>query len=186
MFTTPLPRATVVAGLLVCAAPVAVATAPPAAAHTELTGNTPGDGARLTTAPGRVSLSFNDQMDARYSRIAVTGASGRSLTTGPVKVDGRTVTRTLAADVPPGRYTVGYRVVSADGHPVSGSYTFTVTTARTTSPAPTTAPSTPAEASPEESSGPGVLPVAAGAAVVLAGVGGAAYATHKRRSGHGG
>ncbi|MFI0820197.1 copper resistance protein CopC [Streptomyces sp. NPDC021098] len=183
MFTTPLPRTAVLAGLLVCAAPVAVATAPPAAAHTELTGSTPDDGTRLATAPGRVALTFNDPMDARYSRVAVTGASGRSLTAGAATVAGRTVTQALAADAPPGRYTVGYRVVSADGHPVSGSLTFTVATARTV---PSGRDSERAEPSGDVSSGPGALPLAAGAAVVLAGSGGVAYVLHKRRSRHGG
>ncbi|MFD8863220.1 copper resistance protein CopC [Streptomyces sp. NPDC059590] len=129
-------RAAAVSGLLICAAPVAVATAPPAAAHTGLTGSAPDDGATVATSPARVSLSFNDPMDARYSRVAVTGASGRSVTTGAPKVDGRTVSQALTAELPAGRYTVGYRVISADGHPVSGSYTFTVAAARTTAPVP--------------------------------------------------
>ncbi|MFI0732947.1 copper resistance protein CopC [Streptomyces sp. NPDC021225] len=194
-------RAAAVSGLLICAAPVAVATAPPAAAHTGLTGSAPNDGATVAASPARVSLSFNDPMDARYSRVAVTGASGRSVTTGAPKVDGRTVSQALTAELPAGRYTVGYRVVSADGHPVSGSYTFTVAAARTTAPVPRPSPSRPASAAPsastassasaeadeaEQSSGPGALPVAAGAAAVLAGAGGITYAVRKRGFRHGG
>ncbi|WP_413810474.1 copper resistance protein CopC [Streptomyces sp. OE57] len=184
MFTAHLPRATTAVGMLMGATPaVAIAAASPAAAHTGLTGSTPDDGATLATPPSRVSLSFNDPMDARYSRVAVTGTSGRSVATGALKVDGRTVSQALATDVPPGRYTVGYRVVSADGHPVSGRYTFTVSAARTTSPAPDSSRSG-TDSAREGSSGSGVLPVAAGAAVVLAGVGGTAHALRKRRSRH--
>lgn len=188
-------RAAAVSGLLICAAPVAVATAPPAEAHTGLTGGAPDDGATVATSPARVSLSFNDPMDARYSRVAVTGASGRSVTAGAPKVDGRTVSQALTAELPPGRYTVGYRVVSADGHPVSGSYTFTVAAARTMAPVPGPSRSRPASAAPsapagadgaDQSSGSGVLPVAAGAAAVLAGAGGITYAVRKRGFRHGG
>ncbi|MER7787117.1 copper resistance CopC family protein [Streptomyces sp. NPDC097640] len=187
-------RAAAVSGLLICAAPVSVVTAPPAAAHTGLTGSAPDDGATVAASPARVSLSFNDPMDARYSRVAVTGASGRSVTTGAPKVDGRTVSQALTAELPAGRYTVGYRVVSADGHPVSGSYSFTVAAAGTTAPVPRPSRSRPASAAPsasaeaddaDQSSGPGALPVAAGAAAVLAGAGGITYAVRKRGFRHG-
>ncbi|MBL1111400.1 copper resistance protein CopC [Streptomyces sp. 110] len=190
MFTTHLPRAAAVGGLLACA--TLIATARPAAAHTALTGSAPDDGATVATSPDQVSLSFNDPMDARYSRVAVTGSSGRAVTTGAPEVEGRTVTQALAADTPPGRYTVGYRVVSADGHPVSGRFGFTVAALRTTSPAPrastssSDAPAASAGTAKDESSAPGALPVVAGAAIVLAGGGGIAYLTHKRRSRHGG
>jgi hypothetical protein len=59
-------------------------------------------------------------------------------------VSDREVTQALPVDLPAGEHVVTYRVVSTDGHPVSGSVTFTSTQAPTSaSPSPTTSTSTP-------------------------------------------
>ncbi|MFF4983821.1 copper resistance protein CopC [Streptomyces sp. NPDC001046] len=71
--------------------------------------------------PPRVTLTFSDKMAEKYAKVAVTGPDGKPAAAGKPQVDGRNVTLPFVADGPAGRYTVGYRVVSADGHPISGS-----------------------------------------------------------------
>ncbi|MEU1514947.1 copper resistance CopC family protein [Streptomyces sp. NPDC005811] len=160
------------------------ATAPQAAAHTELGTTSPKADATLAAPPAHVTLTFTDPMTQKYAKVAVTAADGTSAASGAVEVDGSTVTLPLTADVPSGRYTVGYRVVSADGHPVSGSYTFTVRSASTpgttTSPPPKAVPTSAAaraEAD-QDSSGSAVL-IGTGA-LVATGTAGLVLARRKR------
>lgn len=101
----------------------------PAAAHASLVGTNPADGSRIATAPGEVSLTFSENVGNGF--VAVTAPNGAEVEASSV----RTVDEVLTADLAPsdqrGRYTVAYRIVSADGHPVSGQFTFTTTTGRT-------------------------------------------------------
>ncbi|MEV6358388.1 copper resistance CopC family protein [Streptomyces hydrogenans] len=136
-----------------------VVSAPPAAAHTELNGSDPANGAVLDAVPRTVTLTFSDPMSPTYAQLAVTGPDGTALGDGAPAVAGREVTLSLKAARVTGRYTVGYRVVSADGHPVSGTSAFTVRPARTTLPS-ATAPASPAGTTPPApaSSAPAVAP----------------------------
>ncbi|MFE7443524.1 copper resistance protein CopC [Streptomyces chartreusis] len=128
MHATNLRAARLAARILVLPAALAglAATAPQAAAHTELEGSSPGADASLAGPPPRMTLTFSDTMTEKYAQVAVTGPGGASAAQGEPQVSGKTVTLTLDPAAPVGRYTVGYRVVSADGHPVSGSYRFSV------------------------------------------------------------
>jgi len=58
--------------------------------------------------------------------ISVTNQRGTVVSTGVAVVSGMKIWQSLKTPLQAGRYTVKYRVVSADGHVVSGSYTFTV------------------------------------------------------------
>lgn len=98
-----------------------------ALAHTRLRGSEPTDGARLPTAPERVSLQFNEMMEADFATMTVTGPDGGPWHTGEVTADGTTVSIALRPLGPAGRYEIGYRVVSDDGHPVTGSVAFVLT-----------------------------------------------------------
>ncbi|MGH3680546.1 MAG: copper resistance CopC family protein [Natronosporangium sp.] len=97
----------------------------PAAAHNELIATTPEDGAVLQTAPAAVELEFTEQVDERFARVAVTDRSGKVIASAPPRVAGTKVIQPLSLPAP-GRYRVGFRVVSTDGHPVEDSITFTV------------------------------------------------------------
>ncbi|MEU9191224.1 copper resistance CopC family protein [Streptomyces sp. NPDC048484] len=179
--------------LVVPAALAALASsAPTAAAHTELDTSSPGANTALAGLPPRITLTFSDTMTEKYAKVAVTAPGGETAATGGAQVAGKTVTLALDTASPAGRYTVGYRVVSADGHPVSGSYTFTVK--ETDSPGPsapaTHAADTPArkpasdKANGKHSDTDVTLLMGAGVlAVAVAGSG--AYAARRRRAGHG-
>ncbi|WP_432016754.1 copper resistance CopC family protein [Streptomyces hydrogenans] len=117
-------------------------SAPPAAAHTELNGSDPANNAVLDAVPRTVTLTFSDPMSQAYAQLAVTGPDGAALGDGAPAVAGREVTLSLKEARTAGRYTVGYRVVSADGHPVSGTSAFTVRLAPT-APSAAATPATP-------------------------------------------
>lgn len=123
---------------------------PQAAAHTDLSGSDPANGAVLDASPRTVTLTFSDPMAQKYAQLAVTGPDGASLGNGAPAVAGREVTLRLKDTKAPGRYTVGYRVVSADGHPVTGTSAFTVRPSTTT--IPRTTPTTPTRSAPAPAS----------------------------------
>ncbi|SCL44194.1 hypothetical protein GA0070606_0180 [Micromonospora citrea] len=115
---------------LVAAALAAVALllvpAAPAAAHNTLRSASPAAESRLTAAPTQVTLTFMQRLDPAFTTIALTDAARERVPTGEPVVTGTTGTVTIDRPLANGVYTVAYRVVSADGHPVQGSYRFTV------------------------------------------------------------
>ncbi|MBF4607807.1 copper resistance CopC family protein [Curtobacterium sp. VKM Ac-1393] len=119
----------------------------PAMAHSALTGSTPADGAVVTEPLDRVDLTFSEApltgLDAGL-RIQVTDADGTDVSTGEVTVSGMTMGK--AVDLENGAYTVLWRYVSPDGHPIDGSFGFEYRAAVATAPA--TTPSTTPSSSP--------------------------------------
>jgi hypothetical protein len=117
-------------GALLAAALLAlVLGASSAAAHSVLLNTSPVRSAAVPTAPGKVVLTFNEMPQGEFSAIHVTGPDGQRRDDGPVQVVNDLVTEPLAGTRPAGRYVVDWRVVSADGHPVSGEFTFTAQSA---------------------------------------------------------
>ncbi|WP_235545726.1 copper resistance CopC family protein [Phycicoccus sp. Soil802] len=104
-------------------------------AHAVLRSITPKDGATLTAVPTKVVLTFNEPIGTSFATVSVAGPDG-SVSEGKAVVDGSTVTQALADDLPNGRYTVSFHVVSEDGHPVSDRTTFSVAAVATATPLP--------------------------------------------------
>jgi len=100
--------------------------ATPAAAHNSLQEATPARDARLTTAPTQVTLRFLQRLNPAFTTITLRDATDRQVPASAPVVDGATGTVTIEEPLANGTYTVAYRVVSRDGHPVQGSYRFTV------------------------------------------------------------
>ena len=109
------------------AALVLVYVASPASAHSVLLATAPVASGRVPSTPASVVLTFNEMPQGRYSNIHVFGPDGARRDSGHVRVLNDTVTEDLGGSRPAGRYVVDWRVVSADGHPVSGQFTFTAT-----------------------------------------------------------
>jgi copper resistance protein C len=148
----------------------------PAFAHSTLLGSNPADGASVDTGPSQISLTFNEDMPPGFDVVTVVGPDGKVWQNGEVTTSGPTVSVPVAPLGPAGRYQVGYRVVSADGHPVQGKTSFTLTRAGSgtapAQPAPATGPA--AAAAPSDGGGgTPVWPWILGA-VVLVGAGVAA------------
>ena len=83
----------------------------------------------VATAPTSVALTFDEQPRGQFSVIHVLGPDGQRRDSGHVQVVNDVVTEPLAGTRPAGRYAVDWRVVSADGHVVSGQFSFTATAA---------------------------------------------------------
>lgn len=100
----------------------------PAQAHDELVSSTPGTDEVLTHAPSELELTYSgDIMDVTgANQVRVTNAAGDTVTEVEPEVDGKIVTQPLPADAADGTYTVTWRVVSSDGHPIQGTFTYSV------------------------------------------------------------
>lgn len=161
------PARRVVAGLVAAVLAVLLTPAAPAAAHNSLGAASPAEDAHLITAPTRVTLRFLQRLNPAYTTV-VLSEGGRRLPSGEPIVDGATVTLPITATLPNGTYTVAYRVASTDGHPVQGSYAFTVA-----DPTASDAPATPATGGPAPTAASGggrrwTPPLAVGAVLVAA------------------
>ena len=108
----------------------------PAAAHNTLTAADPADGTQLAAGPQQVTLTFDQPVQGGFNTITVTGPGDTRWNSGDVTTSGNTASTTVLPLGPAGEYVVGYRVVSADGHPVSGTVRFQLTQAGTGTPDP--------------------------------------------------
>ena len=100
--------------------------ASPAAAHDELIASTPSIGEQLASAPSEVSLTFSaDVLTIGAADIVADGAGRDWVADEPVVTDG-VVTVGLQSGMPDAGYEIRWRVVSEDGHPISGLVPFTV------------------------------------------------------------
>lgn len=125
----------VAAGLLLAVA-LLFETAGVAAAHAVLLSTDPAHNAQLPTGPTRVSATFNEQIQTTFAAMTVVGPDQHLWSTGEARVDGAVVSVALRPLGPTGNYTVNYRVTSADGHVVSGSWSFQLTVAGSGEPGP--------------------------------------------------
>ncbi|MCI2239969.1 copper resistance protein CopC [Paenibacillus sp. TRM 82003] len=116
-----------------------LAAAPGAWAHDRLLSTDPAADAVLEQAPEQVVLTMSAPPVALGTQVEVTGPTG-VVSTGEPQVVDEEVTQALAAERPAGTYEVQWRVTSSDGHPISGSFTFTAETAAAGAAAATTAP----------------------------------------------
>ncbi len=114
-----------VAGVVVASA-VVLATAVPAAAHDELLQSSPAVGEVMTAAPEVVSLSFADEVLAMGAAVIVVDQSGHDWVAAEPVLDEATVTAELEPGMPDAGYELRWRVVSSDGHPISGVVPFTI------------------------------------------------------------
>jgi methionine-rich copper-binding protein CopC len=121
----PLPRQLsrlLVLILLTLAAGVGLAG--PAAAHNVLTSSDPTDGSTLQAAPTTVRLTFDQPVQDFEPVVTVIGPDGNRYESGAPVVDSTVVTAGVNALPVAGAYSIAYRVVSADGHPVEGEIKF--------------------------------------------------------------
>jgi len=151
----------------------ALATTPLASAHAGRIACDPADGARLARSPAQASATFNEPLQTVFPAMTVVGPDANLWSAGDPRVDGAVISVALRPLGPVGRYTVNYRVTSADGHPVTGSWWFELTTPGSGTPGP------PAAAPPNPGGIP-VWPFVAAGAVLLAIVAGWALRRAKR------
>lgn len=144
-----------------------------AQAHSELISSSPAADSVLDFGPPGVELVFNQNIQNQFVNVSVTAPDGTQVGQGEPSVQGPKVLLPIRDGVGSGQYTVGYRVISEDGHPITGTYSFTlalpappVEQAGAASPAPAPAP----VAADTEQSGGGsslVLPILGGVVALL-------------------
>lgn len=155
-----------------------LAPAAAAQAHDSLESTNPANGATLEAVPASVVLTFDHTPIGVGTEIQVKDATGINQSDGPANIVDNNVTQPIKPGAPAGAYTVVWRVVSSDSHPIEGTFTFTAraagggsAAATTQQPAATaTAPAT-ATAAPSSASSPAVplwIAIGAGAVVLIA------------------
>ncbi|MEU4825967.1 copper resistance protein CopC [Actinomadura citrea] len=125
---------------LIAAAALAfgAATAPPAMAHTKLVGSTPEKG-KAADAVTEVTLVFSDKISV--AKVVVSDGKKKEFQAGAAERAGTKVTQKLSGPLPAGSYTVAYRVVGEDGHPIEGDDLAFSVTGNGAPPAASSAPS---------------------------------------------
>lgn len=99
-----------------------------AAAHSGVVGSVPEDGAQVDTGPERVVVTFNEELQPGFPSLTLVGPDGNLWSKGEPTVEGKSVSVAAGELGPAGEYTIAFRVTSADGHVVSGTRSFTLTT----------------------------------------------------------
>ncbi|MGW1347727.1 copper resistance CopC/CopD family protein [Streptomyces sp. NPDC002409] len=127
----PLAAAALLAALVGTVLALLLGSAGPVSAHAALTGSDPQDGAVVATAPKEVTLTFSEQVALGDDSVRILDPDGKRADTGtaPRDLGNGSVVKygvPLHSGLPDGTYTVAWQAVSADSHPVSGAFTFSV------------------------------------------------------------
>jgi methionine-rich copper-binding protein CopC len=152
---------------------MAVAGAGAASAHATRVATDPVENTELSQAPQKVSATFNETLQPQFAAMTVVGPEGNLWSAGDPQVTGAVVSVGVRPLGPSGTYTVNYRVTSADGHVVSGSWSFRLTVASTGTPGPS------ASATKPSGDGIPVWPFFVAAGVIVAA--GAFWAVRRQR-----
>jgi methionine-rich copper-binding protein CopC len=131
-----------------------LATASPAAAHDALVSSSPAEGEQLAAPPAQITLEFSNEVLAMGAEVQVNDTTGRNWVAGEVTITGGTVVAAVDEGMPAGSYEVLWRVVSADGHPISAAIPFSVLQGVTPTPVATPTPTVTAEAVPSPTASP--------------------------------
>ena len=116
-------------------------TAQGAFAHATVVATSPGDGQVLAAAPHQVSMTFDEPVQLQFGALRVFAPNGARIDTGaPAHPRGHADQVTVGLDTGSGTgtYTVAWRIVSADSHPVQGAFTFSIGKASATAANPAT------------------------------------------------
>ncbi|MFI9360017.1 FixH family protein [Kitasatospora sp. NPDC053057] len=124
------PRRVVAAiGLLGALLALMLAGAGPASAHATLDSTDPAQNSVVATAPQAVTLTFSETVSLSSDSVRVLDPAGKPVDTGnPAHADGKgdTARVGLNSGLANGTYTVAWRAVSEDSHPVGGAFTFSI------------------------------------------------------------
>jgi copper transport protein len=103
-----------------------VLNARPAFAHAVLEQTSPTDGSVIATAPKQVTLDFGEPVGVEAGAVRVFDDRLHRVDKGNPTATGAHVRIALKSRLAPGTYTVTWRVISADSHPVAGGFTFSI------------------------------------------------------------
>ncbi|WP_422661470.1 copper resistance protein CopC [Paenibacillus sp. EC2-1] len=95
-------------------------------AHSKLQSSIPAANSTETEAVQQLSLSFNEKIDSTLSTLTITNDKGEKIDATEVKIENSEMKATLGSPLESGSYTVEWKIVGLDGHPVKGNYAFQV------------------------------------------------------------
>jgi copper resistance protein C len=142
--------------IALCSGLLLLLSAPAALAHDALKSSSPAKDAKVSSLE-TIKLEFTSKVQVPVVVLRTKG--GESVKLAKAEVDERTVTAEVTEPLPSGAYVIGWRVVSSDGHPITGEIPFTVKAAD-----PTPTASDPAEATPAPSASESAVPAASDSA----------------------
>lgn len=134
-------------GATVLIALLTLAGVNPVHAHDQLVSSNPAANESVPEIPTEIVLAFSgnlmvidDELVDESNVITVTNEQGETVSTGDLRIEGRTASRPLQPNLANGVYTVVWGVTSSDGHPISDSFQFSigVPTAESMPPEPVT------------------------------------------------
>ena len=156
--------ATLLAALLLCVG-ASLPAAPAAFAHDQLISSSPAPDERLAKTPASITLTFSSPLLALGHEVRVVDDNAKNWVDGAAVLSRETLVQALP-ELPDGGYQVSWRVVSADGHPISGSYGFRVGNPAAAAPAASAGPTAGVETNAAEAPGNGTDPGASNGAGV--------------------
>jgi copper transport protein len=117
-----------VVATLIAVASALLAYAPAASAHALLERTTPARGVTVKNEPGQVVFGFSEPVETSFGAVRVFDGTGKRVDEGDVTrpAGSASVGIKLKPDLADGSYTATYRVISADSHPVSGGFVFSI------------------------------------------------------------
>ncbi|MEZ7128714.1 copper resistance protein CopC [Nonomuraea sp. AD125B] len=160
MKTSPIAALTAILAALLASGLLVAGTAAPALAHDSLKSSSPAKGAEVESLD-EVRLEFSARV--RLPFVVLNGPGGAQYQAGEPEQDGAVVRQAVKPSLPGGKYTIAYRVVSSDGHPIEGEIPFTLK-----APAAEETPSSSAEPSTTASSEAAAPPASAPASSAAA------------------
>jgi methionine-rich copper-binding protein CopC len=177
--TRPVPRVEYRLLIVIAGTMLAVwAGASQAFAHNSLTSTNPADQEMVQGSPRAVVLTFDGPVIATGTHVVVTGPSGL-IQQGKPGLAKNTVTQDLQPEAPAGTYTVSWRVTSADGHPLSGTFSLTAKQLPTS---PQTSPPTTPTTQTQPTRMPGWLKLVVGVVAIIFAVWVAGRASRRRNA----
>jgi methionine-rich copper-binding protein CopC len=159
--------------LLALSIPLIATSALPAHAHTSLELSTPSDSQSIEFLPNKLSASFDEDLVEIEGEVVNTleleSADGTKYVLSSASIAGPTVSASAGdGEYPAGDYVLKYRVVSADGHPVTGEIKFSTQSLTTIGSMPAEPVATAYVAETEESSPQIIIYIVAGLLLALA------------------
>jgi methionine-rich copper-binding protein CopC len=150
-------------GVLIAAIAFLAGSAPAAVAHDALAEAVPAADQVITEPLEEVVLTFSEAPLEGFDVglvISVIDPSGKDVSSGDIAISDTTLSKAVTL-VAAGTHTVQWRTVSADGHPISGEYSFTYSAPATPSAEPSdgSASPSPRVTTPTETASPSPQPV---------------------------
>lgn len=125
----------------------------PVSAHARLVASSPAGGATVSEPLDEIVLEFSERIETAFGGVQLFGPSGGRVETEDARIEDSRVRMLVGTLAEPGVYTVVFRILSGDGHPVESRFTFTLDAAAVV-PLPTPIPTPTSAAVPESAATP--------------------------------